>query len=194
MIDQPNPQSALPHVVVTFEDARAAEDIVALAVDQARWSAFVEEVGAAVFAHVGATAPMSVSVTLVDEQEIALLKRAHLGGDGGPTDVLAFPLDEVPLGATPLPTIDEPPLILGDIVLCPSVAAAQAVAHAGAFPDELALLLVHAVLHLVGHDHVEPDDANRMRQEERRLLDSHFGPLVGDPWSEPVDPQERISS
>jgi len=188
------PRTVVPVVVVSFEDARAAADIVSLAVDETRWVTFVQRVVGTVLADLFSEAPMGVSVTLVDAQEIAVLKQEHLGGDGEATDVLAFPLDEVPPPGTPAPADSEPPLLLGDIVLCPSVAAAQATTHAGAFPDELALLLVHAVLHLVGHDHAEPHEANTMRGQERRLLDALYGPLVGDPWCEPADPHVRSSS
>ena len=65
------------------------------------------------------------------------------------------------------------PLLLGDVVLCPAVAARQAPEHAGTLDDELALLVVHGVLHVLGHDHAEPDQAERMRARERELLEAH---------------------
>ena len=55
------------------------------------------------------------------------------------------------------------PVLLGDVVVCPAVAAEQAPTHAGTLDDELALLVVHGVLHVLGHDHAEPAEARRMR-------------------------------
>jgi probable rRNA maturation factor len=106
-------------------------------------------------------------------------------GKTGPTDVLAFPLDGQDVselvtggGATRGPdrAPTDPgdlPLLLGDVVICPSVAAAQAPEHAGTVDDELALLLVHGILHVLGHDHAEPDEAEAMRARERTLLEAH---------------------
>ena len=59
------------------------------------------------------------------------------------------------------------------MVLCPAVAARQASEHAGTLDDELALLVVHGVLHVLGHDHAEPEQAERMRARERELLEAH---------------------
>ena len=98
----------------------------------------------------------------VDEPEMAELNRDHLGGDG-PTDVLAFPVDdpsEVPEGL---------PVLLGDVVICPAVATRQATG--GGLEAELSLLLVHGILHLLGHDHAEPDERSAMQETERRVLD-----------------------
>jgi len=81
-----------------------------------------------------------------------------------------------------VPTGPEP-WLLGDIVICPAVAVAQAPDHAGSADDEVALLLVHGVLHLLGLDHAEPDDATVMQAWERALLARHRGPLAGDPWA-----------
>jgi probable rRNA maturation factor len=61
-------------------------------------------------------------------------------------------------------------------VVCPSVAARQAPAHAGSYDDELALLVVHGVLHVLGMDHAEPDDATRMQARERELLERYHNP------------------
>src|SRR4029077_8601488 len=100
----------------------------------------------------------------------------------GPTDVLAFPIDEEPAegGRSPdsggsgpgyvPPEAADLPTLLGDVVICPSVAARNAPEHAGTYDDELALLLVHGILHLLGMDHVEEADAEKMEQRERELL------------------------
>ena len=58
-------------------------------------------------------------------------------------------------------------MLLGDVVVCPAVAAEQAPTHAGTLDDELALLVVHGVLHVLGHDHAEPDETLTMRPSSR---------------------------
>jgi rRNA maturation RNase YbeY len=68
-----------------------------------------------------------------------------------------------------------PPLLLGDVVICPTVAARNAPEHRsehhdGSVEDELALLVVHGVLHVLGHDHAEPEETNRMQAREQELL------------------------
>jgi probable rRNA maturation factor len=60
--------------------------------------------------------------------------------------------------------------VLGDVVVCPLVAERQAPEHAGTFDDELALLVVHGVLHLLNYDHAEPEETARMQGRERELL------------------------
>ena len=107
-----------------------------------------------------------LTLTFVDRDEIAELNGEHLGKEG-PTDVLSFPLD--PPDGPP----GDLPVLLGDVVVCPAVAAAQAAEHAGTLDDELALLVVHGVLHVLGHDHAEPAEAARMRERELALLGEH---------------------
>ena len=106
-------------------------------------------------------------------------------GKAGPTDVLAFPIDatEVEVASMPALSPDGPdrapvdpgdlPLLLGDVVHLPGGGRSQAPEHAGTLDDELALLVVHGVLHVLGHDHAEPDQAERMRTRERELLEAH---------------------
>jgi probable rRNA maturation factor len=98
---------------------------------------------------------MEVSLLLVDEQTIAGLNAEHLGKQG-PTDVLAFPIDEP--GETP----PDMPAVLGDVVLCPSVAHAQAPRFGRTPHQELQLLTVHGLLHLLGMDHADPDQEREM--------------------------------
>src|SRR5258705_4687919 len=93
-----------------------------------------------------------------------------MGGDG-PPDVLAFPMDEGSVDHGRGEGVGEPAL-LGDIVLCPEVAAKQAAAAGHATIDELALLTVHGTLHLLGYDHAEPDEEAEMFGLQARLLDS----------------------
>ena len=66
-------------------------------------------------------------------------------------------------------------MLLGDVVICPAVAARNAPEHAGTYDDELALLVVHGVLHLLGMDHDDDDEAEAMEQRERELLAKFHG-------------------
>lgn len=121
-----------------------------------------------------------VSVLFVAEDTIADLNERFLDGSG-PTDVLAFPIDDdSPPGGrypdeggrgpgTPAED-DEPPIVLGDVLVCPAVAARQAAALGRSLDAELALLVVHGVLHLLDYDHAEPDDAVKMQRREADLL------------------------
>ncbi|HXY90936.1 MAG TPA: rRNA maturation RNase YbeY [Acidimicrobiia bacterium] len=122
-----------------------------------------------------------VSLIFVDEASIADLNRRFLDGASA-TDVLAFPIDDdaLPGGRRPdeggrgpgsPPEADDPPIVLGDVVICPSVAARQAPEHEASFDDELALLVVHGILHLLNYDHAEEREAQAMRRRERELLE-----------------------
>jgi len=177
------PDDAEPSVFVANEQ-------VDHPIDETRWQTLVERVLAAE----NITGDAELSVLFVDEVAITDLNRGFLDGDG-PTDVLSFPIDgEVfdsgrwPDGGTPSPgrgigDPDDLPLLLGDIVVCPAVAHRNAPGHAGSFDDELALLLVHGVLHLLGRDHIEPAQRDAMRARERELLAELWGPLAADPWA-----------
>jgi len=147
-------------------------------VDIARWSALAE----AVLHEEGVRGAAELSVLFVDETSIAELNERFME-HAGPTDVLAFPIDadavwavHDPLASGPdraEPDLDEIPLLLGDVVVCPAVAARNAPDHAGTIDDELALLVVHGVLHVLGHDHAEADEAAVMRARELALLEAH---------------------
>jgi len=113
-------------------------------------------VSAAAFAlaKMGIHPDSDLSITLVDEAEITQLHVQWMDLPG-PTDVLSFPMDEIkPFSAA------HGPGIIGDIVLCPEFAAKQAVNHSVA--DEISLLTIHGVLHLLGFDHAEPDEEKAM--------------------------------
>ncbi len=125
-------------------------------------------------------ADAELSLIFVGEETITDLNEHFLEGVG-PTDVLAFPLDDEPLPrgrqpdeggrgpGTPAED-DEPPTVLGDVLVCPAVAQRQAVSLGRALDDEVALLVVHGVLHLLDYDHAEPEEAVRMHQREEQLL------------------------
>jgi probable rRNA maturation factor len=85
----------------------------------------------------------------------------------GPTDVLSFPMDELRPGRAGSPT---PAGLLGDVVLCPDVAAQQARAAGHSTAEELLLLTTHGILHLLGFDHAEPEEEKEMFALQRRLL------------------------
>jgi probable rRNA maturation factor len=109
-----------------------------------------------------------LTLTFVGRAEIAQLNAQHLGKEGA-TDVLSFPLD-----AAVAETVgDDVPVLLGDVVICPTIARDQAPTHAGTLDDELALLVVHGVLHVLGHDHADAEQATAMRATELALLVAH---------------------
>lgn len=117
----------------------------------------------------GVNAEVELSVTLVDEREMSRLHEQYLG-EPGPTDVLAFPMDD----------LDEPvdpdrAQLLGDVILCPSIAVGQARDAGHDMSAELRLLCTHGVLHLLGYDHHDPDDEREMFGLQARLLGSFGG-------------------
>jgi probable rRNA maturation factor len=136
----------------------------------------------AVLAAQGVKADSELSMLFVDEDAMAELNKRFLGKDG-PTDVLAFPIDDddvveggrSPDSLGPGPGVDpetsDPPNLLGDVVVCPAVAARNAPNHAGTYEDEMALLVVHGILHILGMDHIDNEEAEAMEQRERELLE-----------------------
>jgi probable rRNA maturation factor len=118
-----------------------------------------------------------LSVLLVDEQAMSDLHERWMG-EPGPTDVLAFPMDELRpphLGGTNSGRAGTPqpgpePGLLGDVVLCPQVAAAQAGQAGHSTQDELELLCVHGILHLLGYDHADADEHAAMFGLQDQLL------------------------
>ena len=117
----------------------------------------------------GLDAGTGVSITLVDEDTIALLNRKHMG-KSGPTDVLSFPIEDAAPGVPPRRTVDGPPVEIGDVVIAPSVVRSNAKRDAVVFEDELALMVVHGMLHLLGWDHVAEAEAVAMERREEELL------------------------
>jgi probable rRNA maturation factor len=110
-----------------------------------------------------------LSILLVDVDYMTELNHRWMGGDG-PTDVLAFPMDEGSVDHGPGEPNGGEPALLGDIVLCPEVAAKQAATAGHATADELHLLTVHGALHLLGYDHAEPEEEREMFALQARLL------------------------
>ncbi len=169
-------------------------------VDTLRWVHLAE----AVLQEEGLSGDAELSVLFVDEPAIAELNSRFLGKDG-PTDVLAFPIDEEPVesGRSPdsggtgpgMPSEPEDvPVLLGDIVICPAVAFRNAPEHAGNYDDEVALLVVHGLLHLMGMDHQEDDEAEEMEAKERELLSRHYAEIRAETWqAKPAGPEAAPS-
>ena len=105
-------------------------------------------------------------IKAVDEQTIAALNEQWMEKEG-PTDVLAFPMDELRPGL-----VNEEPEegVLGDLVLCPDIAEKQASTAGHSTDAEIELLTVHGILHLLGYDHAEPDEHAEMFSLQDRLL------------------------
>ncbi|MEO8529267.1 MAG: rRNA maturation RNase YbeY [Pseudolysinimonas sp.] len=107
-----------------------------------------------------------LAILLVDE---AAMEQLHVQwmDEPGPTDVLSFPMDELRPGSEDEIT---PPGLLGDLVVCPQVAVAQAIEAGHSAADEMHLLTAHGILHLLGYDHAEPDQEREMFDVQREIL------------------------
>lgn len=139
---------------------------------------------------------IELSIALVDEAEIHALNLEYRGKDS-PTDVLSFELDDDEFiygepeeganpdlsfthdqqtepGASQAEKSKTPVRMLGDVIICPTVAKKQATDYGQTFEQEMALLLTHGVLHLLGYDHIEDDEAEEMEATEREILKSIF--------------------
>ncbi|MBF6555881.1 MAG: rRNA maturation RNase YbeY [Acidimicrobiales bacterium] len=132
----------------------------------------------------GVVRDTEVSLLFVDEATIASLNERFLEKPG-PTDVLAFPIedeadrsgrspDEGGTGPGSIEADTGRLLLLGDVVICPAVAAHNAVEHGVTFDDEIALLVVHGILHLLGMDHEVDAEAERMELREQQLLARYY--------------------
>jgi probable rRNA maturation factor len=145
-----------------------------------RWS----ELARSVLAAEGIVDETEVSLLFVDEATIASLNERFLEKQG-PTDVLSFPIeddagrsgrspDEGGTGPGSIEADTGRLVLLGDVVICPSVAAVNAVEHGVTFDDEIALLVVHGILHLLGMDHEADEEAERMERREQELLARYY--------------------
>jgi probable rRNA maturation factor len=110
-----------------------------------------------------------VTVLLVSDDEMASYNERFLERSG-PTDVLAFPVEELLPGVVPDHDPNGPPLVIGDVIVAPAYVGRQAAEHGNGFADEMALMVAHGILHLLGYDHVEDDDAELMERREAELL------------------------
>ncbi len=110
-----------------------------------------------------------VTILLVNPQEMAGYNERFLKRDG-PTDVLAFPVEELLPGVVPEHDVHWPPIMLGDVIIAPAYVTTQAIEFEVDFEDEMALMVTHGILHLLGYDHEIDEDAERMERRERELL------------------------
>jgi len=110
-----------------------------------------------------------VSVILVSGDQIAEYNRQFMNREG-PTDVLAFPLEDLVPGSVPAPVANEPPITLGDVFLCPGEIRRRAEREKIPFDDFMYLLVAHGILHLLGYDHGDEAEAKRMEDREDELL------------------------
>ncbi|MGD9999506.1 MAG: rRNA maturation RNase YbeY [Ilumatobacteraceae bacterium] len=157
-----------------------ADEQTDVTIDLERW----QRLALAVLRDEGVRGLAELSILFVGEGEMTELNEQYMGKQGS-TDVLAFPIDATEVtqivaagGATRGPDrapIDpgDLPLLLGDVVICPAVAARQAPDHAGNLDDELALLTVHGILHVLGRDHADETETAEMRARELTLLEAH---------------------
>ncbi|WP_419926435.1 rRNA maturation RNase YbeY [Candidatus Poriferisocius sp.] len=131
-----------------------------LLVDEGRWAGLMRRV----MAEEQVAAPWEAGLVFVPADEMAAVNAARRGIDR-PTDVLALGVDD----GCALRARDEPRLV-GDVVICAKVAEANAKARNRAVDDEIALLVVHGTLHLLGYDHADDFDAEKMEHREQELL------------------------
>ena len=160
-----------------------------VAVDVARWHSLAKNI----LVSEGVRGAVELTLMFVPESTISHLNEKYMGKSGS-TDVLSFPLDAFESMRSPGPgatsqgpnakTVDlnDLPILLGDVVICPAVAQRQAPTHAGNSIDEFALLVTHGVLHVLGYDHKEDADASKMHARERELLTLHHwnGPMPSE--------------
>ncbi len=173
---RPGPPEGMPSVFAADEQSDVDIDIAGLV-----------KLAEDVLRAEGVRGDCELAMTFVDETTIAELNKEFLGEDG-PTDVLAFPIDDeiVESGRSPdsgsagpdRPDVEpgEVPILLGDVMVCPTVAARNAADRNRSTDDEVALLVVHGILHVLGMDHAEPEETQRMQARERELLGRHWAP------------------
>jgi probable rRNA maturation factor len=132
------------------------------AVDEAEFAALARHVLDAMHVHPQTDlAIMLVGTDVMSELHVQWMD------EPGPTDVLSFPMDELRPGR---PGEVTPAGLLGDVVLCPEVAARQARDAGHSTAEELLLLTTHGILHLLGYDHAEPEEEKEMFALQRQLL------------------------
>ncbi len=120
--------------------------------------------------HLGVHPQAEVSLLAVDLQAMADLHEQWMD-EPGPTDVMSFPMDELTeRGSWEAEPSGPGPALLGDIVVCPQFAVRQAAERGHPFLHELRILIVHGLLHLLGHDHAEPESEREMFARQEALV------------------------
>ena len=155
----------------------------------------IERVALIAMREIGVPESSELSVSLVGTDEIAALNASWRGVDA-PTDVLSLPMDGLDLAAYDESAYDEsaydesgydesaydvgdvPPVELGDVVMCTDVIDAQRARFGTTFDEEASLMLVHSILHLVGHDHEDESSRAEMEAAEKRILEAAGYPGV----------------
>ena len=110
-----------------------------------------------------------LTLLLVDEEEMTGYNHRFLDR-AVPTDVLSFPVEELLPGIVPEHDPHGPPLMIGDVIVAPTYVRKKAAEFDVSFEDEMALMVTHGILHLLGYDHEDDEDAERMEKRERDLL------------------------
>ena len=182
---EPHVKRVGPHKVGGDGDLEifCADEQSDIEIDVPRWHRLAENV----IRSEGVRGATELTLMFVPESAIAGLNEKYMGKTGS-TDVLAFPLDAVESVRSPGPgsmsrgpermpiDLNDLPLLLGDVVICPAVAKRQSPTHAGNLEDELALLVVHGILHVLGFDHDKDEQAKKMQTRELELLEQyHWG-------------------
>ena len=134
-------------------------------IDTEELSAFAESV----LTREGVGDQAHLSISFVDLDTMASLNERYMAKPG-PTDVLSFPIEDASPGNPPRGEPEGPPLVLGDIVLSTDVIADHAEDFDVTFEDELHLMVVHGVLHILGWDHESDDEAEAMERREAEHL------------------------
>jgi probable rRNA maturation factor len=145
-------------IYIQIDESLEADPLLA-GLDQA----IIERAAQQTLQHAGADASAEATIVLSDDAQLQALNRQFLAIDA-PTDVLSFPGGET--------DPDSEALYLGDVIVSLSRAQAQAAAAGYALQDELQLLVVHGVLHLLGHDHAEEEEKARMWAAQAVILES----------------------
>jgi probable rRNA maturation factor len=129
----------------------------------------LEQLARHVLDEMGVHPLVELSIRLVDVEAMAALHE-HFMNEPGPTDVLAFPMDDLHDHRDDEHNDEAPPTLLGDVVLCPVVAERQAATAGHSTEAELHLLCTHGVLHLLGYDHADEAQEQEMFGTQSRLL------------------------
>jgi len=142
-----------------------------VAVDEAR----VLNLAACALSFMNIHPDAELAIQFVDE---AVMEKLHIEfmDETGPTDVLSFPMDELRPGT---PERMTPPGMLGDIAVCPTIAATQALSAGHSVTEEILLLTTHGILHLLGYDHAEPDEEREMFGLQKQILQTFYSAEQG---------------
>jgi probable rRNA maturation factor len=132
-------------------------------------AAFLRDLATLVLERESCPPDTEVSVLLVGDEEMEGYHRKFLDRTG-PTDVISLPIEELAPGRPPGSMPGGPPPMLGDVIVDPAYIRRQAVELERDFEDEMALMVVHGLLHLLGYDHEDDADAERMDERQSALL------------------------